>query len=249
MGDMRPQTKDIVLPQDKAKELSDIIPKAENQYHYKITGDWQENREVYRVAEGDSVISDYSFPDKSDMSKVQFATRKTYMKEKNFLGFHTDQAVQFDKKTGTWKKLNLIQKVKQAFTKETNIPATVVDGVLHTLEQKRPVGKTVEEAKLDTLSDIQADLGLKYKPIDQKMRDLEKTARLLKTEAAASAASIVTLERQLSRANSKVVELTAQLRVQQATTQDQKNQANPQYEGPIYTKPDPKDVVEGEVVG
>lgn len=256
-GDMRPKMRDIVLPPDKAKELSDLIPKPENHFHYKITGDWQENREVYRVLEGDKVISDYSFPDKSDMNKVQFATRKTYSKEVNFLGAWIDKPVQFDKKTGKWKTLNIIQTVKQAFTKETNIPAivvtNVVDGkeatVLHTLEQKRPVGETVHEAKIVTLRDAQADLGLKYKHTEHKITELETTNKVLKTEAAASAATIVTLQHQVARANATVAELTAQLRAQQARTQDQTNRANPHYEGPVYTKPKPEDVIEGELVG
>lgn len=256
IGDMRLQTKEIFLPPDKAKELSDLIPKPENHFHYRIIGDWQENREVYRVLEGDDVISDYSFPEKSDMSKVQFVTRKTYTQSKNFLGIHSDQSVQFDRKTGKWKKLNIIQKVKQKFTKETDIPAQVmteiVDGkeisVLHTLEEKRPVGATVREAKIETLQDAQADLGIKYAYTDLQMRELNQKNKVLKTEVAVGAATIATLEHQVQRANAKVAELTAQVRVQQAQAQDQKNQANPQYEGPIYTKPDPKDVVEGEVV-
>lgn len=247
-GDMRPQIKDVVLPPDKAKELSEIIPKQENQFHYKIHGDWQENREVYRVLEGDKVISDYMFPDKSDMSKVQFATRKTYAKEVNMLGALVDKSVQFDKKSGTWKKLNIIQQVKHAFTKETNIPATVIDGVLHTLEQKRPVGENVREAKMDTLADVQSDLGLKYKHVEHTLTELEKSNRLLKTEVAAGAASIATLQHQVSRANATIVELNAQLRVQQAQTKDQANQTNPNYEGPIYSKPKPEDVVEGEII-
>lgn len=257
MGDMRPKVKEIMLPPDKAKELSDLIPKPENHFHYQITGEWQQNREVYRVMEGDKVISDYTFQEKSDMSKVQFATRKTYSKEVNLLGQWADQPVQFERKTGKWKKLNILQRVKQAFTKETNIPAQIVtemDGgketsVLHTLEQKRPVGETVVEAKVHTLNDAQVDLGLKYKHLDHKITELEQANRVLKTEAATSAALIATLRQQTLVANRKVSELMGQLRVQQMKAQDQANQANPQYEGPIYTKPNPADVVEGEVVG
>lgn len=249
MGDMRPKPKDILLPPDKVKEISDIIPKPENQFHYKITGEWQQNREVYRVMEGNKVISDYSFPEKSNMSKVQFATRKTYSKEVNLLGAWTDQPVQFDRKTGTWKKLNILERVKQTFSKEVNIPAQVVDGILHTLEQKRPVGETVVEAKVNTLSEAQVDLGLKYKHMDHKISELEQSNRVLKTEAATSAALIASLRQQAVAANRKVSELSAQLRVAQMKAQDAANQANPHYEGPIYSKPDPADVVEGEVIG
>lgn len=249
MGDMRPKVKDILLPPDKVKELSDTIPKPENHFHYQVTGEWQQNRDVYRVMEGDKVISDYSFPEKSNMSKVQFATRKTYSKEVNLLGAWTDQPVQFDRKTGTWKKLNILQRVKQSFSKEVNIPAQVIDGTLHTLEQKRPVGETVVEAKVSSLNDAQVDLGLKYKHLDHKIHELEQTNRVLKTEAATSAALIATLRQQAFVANRKVSELMGQLRVAQMKAQDQANQANPQYEGPIYTKPNPADVVEGEVVG
>ncbi len=254
---MRPRIKDIPLPPDKAKELSDIIPKPENHFHYKITGEWQQNREVYRVMEGDKVISDYTFPEKSDMSKVQFATRKTYSKEVNLLGQWTDQPVQFERKTGKWKKLNILQRVKDRFSKEVNIPAQVVTevvggrevSVLHTLEQKRPIGETVVEAKVASLTDAQVDLGLKYKHLNHKITELEQTNRVLKTEAATSAALIAALRQQALVANRKVSELMAQLRVAQMKAQDQANQANPQYEGPIYTKPNPADVVEGEVVG
>lgn len=257
MGDMRPKPKDILLPPDKAKEISDIIPKPENHFHYQLTGEWQHNREVYRVMEGDKVISDYTFQEKSDMSKVQFATRKTYSKEVNLLGAWTDQPVQFDRKTGKWKKLNILQRVKQALGKETNIPAQVVSeivggrevSVLHTLEQKRPIGETVVEAKVTTLKDAQVDLGLKYRHVEHKMTELEHANRVLQTEAATGAAMIATLRRDVMIANRKVSELNAQLRVQQARAQDQANQANPHYEGPIYTKPNPADVVEGEVVG
>jgi hypothetical protein len=46
--------------------------------------------------------------------------------------------------------------------------------------------------------------------------------------------------------------LTGQQRVTEAqafVAKDKANQANPHYEGPIYTKPNSNDVVEGEVVG
>lgn len=257
MGDMRPKIKDIVLPPDKVKELRDVIPKPENQFHYQITGEWQQNREVYRVLEGDKVISDYSFPEKSDMNKVQFATRKTYSKEVNLLGQWSDHPVHFDRKTGKWKKLNILERVKQTFSKEVNIPAQVVMEmvggkevpILHTLEQKRPVGETVVEAKVNTLSEAQVDLGLKYKHMDHKISELEQANRVLKTEAATSAALIASLRQQVVMANRKVSELSGQLRVAQMKAQDAANQANPHYEGPIYSKPDPADVVEGEVIG
>lgn len=250
---MRPRAKDILLPPETAKELGEIIPKPETHFHYRITGDWQQNREVYRVMEGDKVISDYTFPDKSDTSKVQMATRKTYAKEVNILGGWSDRPVQYDKKTGTWKKLNVFQRVKQAFSKETNIPAIIttetVNGkevsVLHTLEQKRPVGETVKEANITTLADAEADLKLKYKHMEHKVGELEHDNRVLRTEAATSAAIIANLRREVSVANRRVADLNAQL----AQARSQTREADPHYTGPIHTKPNPEDVVEGEVIG
>ncbi len=191
MGE-RPKLKEVALPVDTVKELADLIPKPDNQYHYRVSGDWQENREVYRVAEGDGVFSDYSFPEKSDMSKVQFATRKTYTKELDMWGKLKEKNVEFDRKSGMWKKLNFFQEIKHAFHKETNIPSQVVtevvDGkdvsVLHTLEQKRPVGNNVKEAMLATVQDAKVELGLKYKYAEYKLSQLqEMNARLQDTLA------------------------------------------------------------------
>ncbi|HLD24290.1 MAG TPA: hypothetical protein VJB96_00005, partial [Patescibacteria group bacterium] len=252
IGDMRPKSADILIPPERAKELSEIIPKPDNQYHYKIFGDWQENREVYRVLEADNVISDYTFPDKADMSKVQFAARKTYAKGVNLIGRWVDQPVQYDKKTGEWKKLGILQKVKQYFSKETNIPAVVathiVDGkevaVLHTMESKRPVGITVKEAKIDTLTDLRADLGIKYKYMDQRLAEITSANRALRAEAAVSTATVAGLKVELAHANRKIADLNRQLDAERLKV-DKANQANPHYSGPIYSTPNPEDVVEG----
>lgn len=255
IGDMRPKVPDIMLPPDKAKELSDLIPKPVDQYPYKIFGEWQENREVYRVMEADNVISDYTFPDKADMSVVQFATRKTYAKGVNLIGRSVDQPVQYDKKMGTWKKLGVLQKVKQYFTKETNIPAFVathvIDGkevaVLHTLEAKRPVGQTVREGKVETLTDLKADLALKYKYMDQKLGELIHANRALRAEAAVGTATIAGLKVELVHAKRRIADLNRQLDAERLRA-DQANQANPKYSGPIYSTPNPEDVVEGVVI-
>lgn len=180
MGDMRLKVKDIVLPADTVKELGDLIPKPDDHFHYRAFGEYKPNTEEFRVQEGDKVISDYSFPEKSDMSKVQFASRKTYTKELNMWGNLKDKPVKFDRKTGTWKKLNFFESIKYAFNKETHIPAQVVTEsvngkdvpVLHTLEQKRPVGKSVQEAQLGTIQDAKVDLGLKYKHVDHTLAQL-----------------------------------------------------------------------------
>lgn len=257
MGDMRPKLKEIVLPVDMVKELADLIPKPENHFHYRIAGEWQPNREVYRVAEGDKVISDYSFPEKADMSVVQFASRKTYTKELNMWGKMQDYPVSFDRKTGSWKKLNVFARIKQTFSKETNIPAQVVTesvngkdvAVLHTLEQKRPVGKCVQEIQLGTLQDAKVDLGLKYKHVDHTLTQLKDSNQTLKTEATAATATAAALQRQLFMANRKVADLTTQLAQKHAEAAYAKAEAQPHYTGPIHTKPKPEDVVEGKIVG
>lgn len=256
IGDMRMKVKEMRLTPDSIKEFADLIPKPENHFHYRITGEWQPNREVYRVSEGDHVYSDYSFPVNSDMNKVQYAARKTYAKEANLFGKLTDYPVSFDRKSGQWKKLNIIQRVRAVFTKESNIPASVVTervngkdvSVLHTLEQKRPVGQAVQEAKLTTIQDVRVDLGVKYKHIEHSLTVLKDANKVLKGEATASAAAIVALRRQVVQANGRIAELSTQLRMQQEQAKQRANEANPHYSGPIYTKPNPADVVEGEVV-
>ena len=206
---MRPKLKEVSLPLDTVKEFADLIPKPEDYYHYRIHGDWQENREVYRVQEGDNVISDYTFPEKSDISRVQFASRKTYTKAMNMWGKLEEKPVQFDRKTGTWKKLNVFQRIKQHFSKETNIPSQVVSeivegkdvSVLHTMEQKRPVGTAVQEAELRTLQDAKVDLGLKYKHLDHSLILLKDANRDLEIQNASLKASIRSLNARLIAAN------------------------------------------------
>ena len=250
MGEMRPKMKELPFTPLQIKELADLIPKPENHFHYEVKGEWQPNREVYRVNEGDKVISDYSFPEKSDMTKVQFATRKTYTKELNMWGKLADKPVKYDRKSGEWKKLNLFETIKSKFHKEINIPAQVIDDkTLHTLENKRPVGEHVKEAKLDTVKDAQIELALKYKHVDHTLVVLKAEKRQLEKEVSVSGATIVVLERELLRARQEIRNLQAQaLQKEQAAAQAAR-EAQPHYEGPIYTKPNPADVVEGKIVG
>lgn len=160
----------------EVRELADLIKMPEDHYHYKMTGTWKPNQDVFQVNEGDGVISDYRFPEKADMSVVQFASRKTYVREVNAWGNVKDKKVEFDRKSGKWKKLNFFQEIKSHFHKVDNIPGQVVeeDGkfVLHTLEAKRPVGNNVKEAEVTTLQDAKVELGMKYKYAEQKIRDL-----------------------------------------------------------------------------
>ena len=58
MGEMRPKMKELPFTPLQIKELADLIPKPENHFHYEVKGEWQPNREVYRVNEGDKVISE-----------------------------------------------------------------------------------------------------------------------------------------------------------------------------------------------
>lgn len=258
MGDMRPKMKELPFTPLQIKELADLIPKPENHFHYEVQGEWQPNREVYRVQEGDKVISDYSFPEKSDMSKVQFATRKTYTKELNMWGNLKDKAVKYDRKSGTWKKLNVFEAIKNAFHKEINIPAQVVTtqdmngkevSVLHTLENKRPVGENVKEAKMDTVRDAQVELALKYKHVDHTLVVLRQEKSQLQKELSVSAATNAILERELARARMEIQNLNAQAVQKEAAVNQANKEAQPHYTGPIYTKPNPADVVEGKMVG
>lgn len=248
MGDIRPKTKEMPFTPLQIKELADLIPKPENHFHYVVSGEWQPNREVYRVNEGNKVISDYSFPEKSDMSKVQFATRKTYTKELNMWGKLQDYPVSFDRKAGVWKKLNIFERVKQVFSKETHIPAQVIDEkTLHTLEQKRPVGEHVKEAKLDTVQDAQVELALKYKHVDHSVMVLKQEKKDLEKVAAASGAANVALERQLAHARMEIRRLQVQAVQREQAAAQAVREAQPHYEGPIYTKPNSKDVVDAVV--
>ena len=197
----RLKLKEVTLPVDTVKELADLIPKPDNKFHYRMDGDWQENRDVFRVNEGDGVISDYTFPDKSDMGKTQFATRKTYAKELNMFGNIVDKDVQFDRKTGKWKKLNLVQTIKSKFHKGDNIPGQVVEEngkfVLHTLEDKRPVGDSVKEAEMTTLQDAKVELGLKYRHVQHELLSLHTKNKILQDEVRSLKASIATLNAQI----------------------------------------------------
>lgn len=258
IGDMRTKMKELPFTPLQIKELADLIPKPENHFHYEVKGEWQPNREVYRVNEGDKVVSDYSFPEKSDMTKVQFATRKTYTKELNMWGKLADKPVKYDRKSGEWKKLNLFDKVKNVFHKEINIPAQVVTttdmngkevSVLHTLENKRPVGENVKEAKIDTVKDAQIELALKYKHVDHSLIVLKAEKRQLEKEVSVSAATTVVLERELFRARQEIRNLNAQAMQKEAAVNQANKEAQPGYTGPIYTKPNPNDVVEGKIVG
>jgi len=201
----RPKLKEVTLPVDTVKELADLIPKPENQYHYRIIGTWKPNQEVFQVNEGDGVLSDYSFPEKSDMSVVQFASRKTYVKELNIFGNVKDKKVQFDRATNTWKKVGIFQQISGIFHKADNIPGQVVeeDGVfvLHTMEAKRPIGKTVQEAQLSTLQDAKVDLGLKYKHMEHALRELRMANRQLEMTNATNEGMIRSLNAQLLAAN------------------------------------------------
>ena len=166
------------------------------------------------------------------------------------MGKLADKPVKYDRKSGEWKKLNLFETIKSKFHKEINIPAQVIDDkTLHTLENKRPVGEHVKEAKLDTVKDAQIELALKYKHVDHTLVVLKAEKRQLEKEVSVSGATIVVLERELLRARQEIRNLQAQaLQKEQAAAQAAR-EAQPHYEGPIYTKPNPADVVEGKIVG
>jgi hypothetical protein len=256
MGDMRPKTKELPFTPLQVKELADLISKPLNHFHYEIKGEWQPNRDVYRVHEGDKVISDYTFPQKSDTSKAQFAERKTYTKELNMWGNLKEKPVSFDRKTGTWKKLGLVESIKYVFKKETNIPAQVVTeeingkevATLHTLEQKRPVGEAVNEVTVNTVNEAKIELGLKYKHVEHVIALLRQEKNQLEHKLTVSAATNVALERELAKARQDLRNLHAQAVQREAQAVQAAKEAQPHYEGPIHTKPNPADVVDGEIV-
>jgi hypothetical protein len=198
--DMRPKLTEVKLPVDVVKELSEVIPKPEDQFNYTLAGKPLPNQDKYQVVE-EGAISDYTFPDKSDMSKVQLVSRKTYIKEVSMWGTMKEKPVKFDKQSGKWKKLSLFENIKAQFHKADHIPAQVVDGVLHTMEAKRPVGKNVKEAQLGTLDDVKVEIGLRYKFLDNQMQELIKTNTDLEEKIAYKDATIRGLNARILASN------------------------------------------------
>lgn len=240
------QAKEIVFPQRILKELSEIIP-TPDQFHYVLTGDNKQNRDMYQVSEGDNIKSVYMFPAKSDMTKPQLVNRKTFAEEAGLFGGISEKKVEFDRKTGKWKKLNVFQQVKRIFNKPEPIPAQVTDGVLHTLEPKRPVGVTVKEVNISTVKDAQVDLGLKYKYV-------ERTLVSLKKEVAAEQQKNKKLKLSLGLYQAKVIDLARRLGYSRQEAQrlayelDAAHQKDASYTGPVYSRSDMSNVVEGQVI-